>query len=561
MGSMITRSGRQLWLLLVSLLPLFFSLGAGMVSVPAGEFVSGCNQTLDSDCEKDEKKPREARHLAAFVIDRTEVSVADYQKCVVAGACTRDGLQLPFWKRKLRPEWSAWCNWEKPGREYHPINCLDYDQAAAYCGWAGKRLPTDWEWEKAARGSDQRLYPWGNGGYAGRHEGGPEGAEAVANIPDRTASEVHDWKVFEEDYEDGYRTTSPVGAFPAGASPYGALDMAGNVWEWVSDDEQDMRRMARGGSYRVRPYYTRTSNQHRVHPNGRTVDFGFRCARSGPLLEGDRAPRLRALVLEGQPTRRPWLLRTRYLRRFLLETGLFDVDVVSTGPEGPGPDFRPDFAEYDVVVSNYRGADWPLETQQDFVRYVQQGGGLVLVHAAITSFGSWKEFNDISGLAGWSDRSDTEGVYLYYDDRGNLVRDGSAGRAGHHSDEHATLVVLRNAQHPITQGLPARFMHTPDEIYDRLRGPGVGVEILATTWSSKHEKGSGRHEPVLFEIAYGEGRVINLTLGHGVQALEAVGFQVLFQRSSEWAATGAVTQPVPLDMPDVEQATVRPLPR
>lgn len=260
----------------------------GMVPVPAGEFFMGCNEKGDEECEADEK-PGKTVTLAAFQIDTTEVTVAAYRRCVEAGQCTTDGVTMPYWGGKEQPV-SAWaCNWGKAGRDDHPINCVDWSQAEAYCKWAGKRLPTEAEWEKAARGADGRKYSWGSIGFAQ--------AGKVANIADRTARKQNanmTWAL--EDYDDGYYGTAPVGSFPAGESPFHALDPTGNVWEWTADwyvsdyykngpsrnpkgpDRGDSRSV-RGGSWDLLPQYARASYRDRVVPGDRSVSVGFRCAQ------------------------------------------------------------------------------------------------------------------------------------------------------------------------------------------------------------------------------------------------------------------------------------------
>lgn len=121
-----------------------------MVHIPAGKFWMGCKSDVDQSCEDDEKPGREV-DLDAFRIDTYEVSVADYRQCVEAGACSEQNLT----------KYES-CHWNKSDRADHPINCVDWNQARSYCQWAEKRLPSEAEWEKAARGDDGRTYPWGN---------------------------------------------------------------------------------------------------------------------------------------------------------------------------------------------------------------------------------------------------------------------------------------------------------------------------------------------------------------------------------------------------------------
>lgn len=214
----------------------------GMVSVPAGEFSMGCNEQVDSECEDDEKPQRQV-NVPGFRIDKTEVTVEAYRQCVNAKHCT-----LPDTGGR------GSCNWELGGREKYPINCIDWKQAEAFCVWAGKRLPTDAEWEKAARGTDGRVYPSGN-------------------TWDITTGNVY------ESY-DGYQDTAPVGSFPAGASPYGALDMAGNVWEWTADWYRNGEtRSLRGGSWVDLPRRARSSRRIGTVPISRLDDVGVRCAQ------------------------------------------------------------------------------------------------------------------------------------------------------------------------------------------------------------------------------------------------------------------------------------------
>jgi len=244
-----------------------------MVAVPAGEFWYGCNQRMDQECDKDEL-PGETKTLPAFVIDRTEVTVEAFGRCVDAAACSDAGLEIPFFSGKPQTTFAKNCNWDQPNRADHPINCVNWHQAEAFCEWKGGRLPSAFEWEKAARGTDARKYPWGNRRYGS--------AKRVANIADETArKEQPSWSWAAAGYDDGHYTTAPVGTYPSGASPYGALDMIGNVWEWTSDwsDESQTRRELRGGAWDLKPQFARISNHNSFEPQARYVSIGFRCAQ------------------------------------------------------------------------------------------------------------------------------------------------------------------------------------------------------------------------------------------------------------------------------------------
>jgi len=244
--------------------------GDGMVTVPGGSFFMGCNQSVDSECDDDEK-PGRTVDVPAFKIDKTEVTVAQFARCVDAGRCSSAGLTMPFYNGKDQPEFAEFCTWQKPGKEDHPINCVSWDQAVAFCEWTGKRLPTEVEWEKAARGPDGRKYPWGNAGYGA---GG-----RVANIADQSAKQrFPDWTIAAR-YDDGYVGTAPVGSFPAGASPSGALEMVGNVWEWTSDPIQSGRAVRGGSWYDEKSRDARASNRFWTAAAMHFAHVGIRCAQ------------------------------------------------------------------------------------------------------------------------------------------------------------------------------------------------------------------------------------------------------------------------------------------
>lgn len=267
----------------------------GMVAVPAGKFFRGCNEEVDVECLPDEK-PGRYEELAAFRIDVKEVTVAQYARCVAEKQCTTDGLTTAFHGGKEQPEYSEFCNWGKQGRDKHPINCVTWKQADAFCTWAGKRLPTEAEWEFASRGGlDSQPYVWGSDPPSASH---PQANLWEGRFPSSNSK------------EDGWVRTAPVKSYKANG--YGLYDMSGNVWEWCSDwyDKAEYRRRAdtdvvenppgpsksfdpnqpftplrsqRGGSFLCNDAYCtryRPSARHGCSPDTGMSHVGFRCVKS-----------------------------------------------------------------------------------------------------------------------------------------------------------------------------------------------------------------------------------------------------------------------------------------
>jgi type 1 glutamine amidotransferase len=269
------------------------------------------------------------------------------------------------------------------------------------------------------------------------------------------------------------------------------------------------------------------------------------------------APTLKALIIDGQ-NNHPWQATTPVLKKILEETGLFTVDVATSPAEGQPMDaFCPAFSQYNVLITNYNGDAWAKKTQTAFVEYIRNGGGLVVIHAANNPFGDWQEYNEIIGLGGWGGRNEKSGPYLRWRE-GKLVRDMTSGPGGSHGPQHEIQIEIRSATHPITAGLPVKWMHTKDEIYNRLRGPAKNLTVLATALTPLDKGGTGEHEPMLFTVEYGKGKIFHTVLGHDEKPMKGVGFIFTFQRGTEWAATGKVTQvQVPVDFPTENEARNR----
>lgn len=273
---------------------------------------------------------------------------------------------------------------------------------------------------------------------------------------------------------------------------------------------------------------------------------------SGFAASLNAAP-IKVLIVDGQ-NNHDWKATTPVIKKILEESGLFTVDV-ATSPEaksGKIDTFKPNFADYQVVVSNYNGEPWSGETKAAFVDFVRGGGGFVCIHAADNSFPEWKEYNEMIGIGGWGNRDEKSGPYVRFKD-GKIVRETVAGRGGSHGAQHAFLVETRDPDHPIMQGIPKSWLHVKDELYDRLRGPAENMTVLATAFADSKKRGSGEHEPMLMVTDFGKGRVFHTTLGHSVDALQCVGAATVLTRGAEWTATGKVTQQIPTNFPTPDQ--------
>jgi hypothetical protein len=276
-------------------------------------------------------------------------------------------------------------------------------------------------------------------------------------------------------------------------------------------------------------------------------------------ISAPAAEKLRLLIIDGQNNHN-WKATTPVLQDFLTRSGRFEVSVATTppakSPTEAWADFRPQFSEFQVVLSNYNGELWPEPVQRDFEKYVRDGGGLVIVHAANNAFPQWPEFNAMIGL-GW--RGATFGDRLTVNDAGETVRtEKGQGPGAGHGPQHEFTIRIRDAAHPVVKGMPAEWLHAKDELYHGQRGPAQNLHLIATAFSDASKGGTGAHEPMIWWIPFGKGRVFTTVMGHADYSMKCVGFQSVVARGSEWAATGEVTLPLPENFPSADKVVSAP---
>jgi type 1 glutamine amidotransferase len=280
--------------------------------------------------------------------------------------------------------------------------------------------------------------------------------------------------------------------------------------------------------------------------------FLFMCVVA---LSAGAEEKIKALIIDGQNNHN-WQQTTPVLKKILEGTERFTVDVATSPAKGKKDEmekFRPPLAKYAVIVSNYNGEPWGKGLNDDLEALLKEGKiGFVVVHAANNAFGGWKEYNQMIGM-GW--RGNSGGDRLYLDETGKEVKiaSGKGDSSGHRYTGPFT-VTVRDAEHPITKGMPKEWLHVRDELYDNMRGPIENVKVLASAYSN----GTKVHEPMIWTVSYGKGRVFHTPMGHDANAMRCWGFAGTLTRGTEWAATGKVTIALPKEFPTAEKASPIP---
>jgi type 1 glutamine amidotransferase len=277
-------------------------------------------------------------------------------------------------------------------------------------------------------------------------------------------------------------------------------------------------------------------------------------------------PKIPVLIIDGM-NNHDWPRATRMLKAILTKSGLFAVDV-STTPTADASAaqwdaWHPDFTRYRAVISNYNNMDgakkgyWPPQVEKAFEDYVRKGGGFVSFHAANNAFTDWKAYNEMIGL-GWRSKTFGPSLVITPDEKVQVIPAGEGQGPGHPSEHDFEITVL-DPQHPITSGLPKKWLHPHDQLTHGQHGPMKNLTVLTYAYADDVKE----NEPMDWVVSYGAGRVYVTMQGHLWKdgpdtALRSVGFQTLFVRGVQWAATGKVTYPVPANFPTATQSSLVP---
>ncbi len=285
------------------------------------------------------------------------------------------------------------------------------------------------------------------------------------------------------------------------------------------------------------------------------IALGFSTARA--------ADPIKVMIIGGQNNHN-WKVSTPYLKELLDRKSHFQATVCNAPEKGADQAawdaWQPKFSDYDVILLDYNGQMWPDRVRDDFVKYVDNGGSVLVIHAANNSFNGWKEYEQMVGLL-W--RGPNYGASLYVNDDGSVVREEPGqGRGMGHGSQYDWKMTVRVPDHPITADMPFEWMHKHDELYHGQRGPAENVHILLTAYSDPEgsRRGTGKNEPIVWWVPYGKGKVVTNVMGHvgELGCMHCVGFQTLLYRACEWLATGECATTIPDNFPSAGATSVSP---
>jgi len=264
------------------------------------------------------------------------------------------------------------------------------------------------------------------------------------------------------------------------------------------------------------------------------------------------AGKIRVLLVGGQ-NNHDWRKKSDFLLALLATQKHLLVEESNSPPAKAAKDawdaWKPDFAKYDAVLLNYNGEMWPDDVKVSMEKYLNDGGGVMPLHAANNSFTGWNGFEQAVGLL-W--RGKEFGASVFFDEVGKLQREEkNQGRGMGHGSQYDWKMTVRDTTNPITTGMPVTWIHRYDELYHGQRGPAEKLNILLSAFSDPKKGGTGKDEPIVWWVPVGKGKMLTNVMGHvgDTACLSCVGYQTVLLRSIEWLAKGSCTTAIPADFP------------